>query len=207
MDDKYYIYIHKNKINKKIYVGQTKSIKDRWKPTAYEKCSKFYNAIQKYGWENFEHIILKNNLTLDEANYWETYYIKYFNTVNNGYNLNYGGNNKGEISESTREKLSKKSFQLWQDENYRKKQHESRLNSWTEERKKRMSEQMTGKNSIFAKKIYCETTNEFFDSMADAERKYGINHGGISACCQNKRKSAGKHPITGEKMVWRYIND
>ena len=56
------------------------------------------------------------------------------------------------------------------------------------------------------KKIICLTTNEIFDSIADANRKYpNIDRSGISACCKNKRKSSGKHPVTKEKMVWQYI--
>ena len=204
--NQYVIYIHKNKINGHIYVGQTKDIRARWKPSAYDNCIKFYNAIKKYGWDNFEHIILKENLTLEEANYWETYYIKKYDSVSNGYNLNYGGDNKSEISESTRKKLSDKSYELWADEAYQKKQHDARIKSWenNEERRKKIAEST---RKQFARKVYCETTGELFDALTDAERKYGIQHSSISLCCQGKRKSAGKHPETHEKMVWRYYNE
>ena len=204
--EKYCIYIHKNKINNKIYVGQTKNIKERWKPSAYDNCSKFYNAIQKYGWENFEHIILEEGLTLEEANLKETYYIRQYNSVEEGYNLNYGGNNKNIIAEETKQKLSEISLSLWNNQEYRQKQQEARLQSWqdNEDRKQKASKVM---RATFSKKIYCITTNEYFDAMRDAELKYGIHHSGISACCQGKRKSAGKHPETGEKMIWRYVND
>lgn len=60
-----------------------------------------YNAIKKYGWENIEHKILKTGLTLEEANYWERYYIQFFKTLdfNYGYNQNSGGDSgKGDIS-------------------------------------------------------------------------------------------------------------
>lgn len=62
------------------YIGQTNDIKTRWKPSAYKTCTKFYNAINKYGWNNFKHEILKDNLTIDEANEWEEYYIKAYNS-------------------------------------------------------------------------------------------------------------------------------
>ena len=66
----YTIYMHKNKINGKVYIGQTcqNPIK-RWdNGRGYETSSRFYNAILKYGWDNFDHIILYSNLSLEEAN-------------------------------------------------------------------------------------------------------------------------------------------
>mgnify|MGYP002658749408 CR=1 FL=1 len=58
----YCVYKHTNKINGKVYIGQSSNIKERWsrKGTCYKGCTYFYNAIQKYGWDNFEHIILKD---------------------------------------------------------------------------------------------------------------------------------------------------
>jgi len=51
----YTIYIHKNKINGKVYIGQTgQDPKKRWdNGNGYKTCSRFWNAIQKYGWDNF----------------------------------------------------------------------------------------------------------------------------------------------------------
>ena len=110
MEDKYVVYIHINKINNKVYVGQTKSIKNRWKLNGidYQKSLYFYNAIQKYGWDNFEHKILKENLSKDEADYWEDYYINYYSSLdhNKGYNIRHGGSH-GALSEETKQKLSK----------------------------------------------------------------------------------------------------
>ena len=59
------LYVHINKINGKKYFGITcLNLKRRWKKgNAYKKCSYFYNAIQKYGWDNFEHIQIIDHLT------------------------------------------------------------------------------------------------------------------------------------------------
>lgn len=56
-------------------------------------------------------------------------------------------------------------------------------------------------------KVICLTTNETFDSISEASRKYNICKTNISQCCGNRNntKSAGKHPKTGEKMIWRYV--
>jgi len=64
------------------------------------------------------------------------------------------------------------------------------------------------KNGVFGNiKIICLNTNEIFNSMKDALIKYNMNSNHISTCCKGKRKSAGKHPITGEKLVWMYYED
>ena len=92
------IYKHTSKTTGKIYIGQTNNIRDRWKPSAYKTCPKFYTAIQTYGWEDFEHVVLEDNLTLEEANERETYYIQLYDSINNGCA---GGYSKGEESGGT----------------------------------------------------------------------------------------------------------
>lgn len=100
MDRNHCVYAHINNFNGKIYVGQTKhgnNPNNRWhNGKNYTKKNKeknfhFGNAILKYGWENFSHVILINNLTKKEANEAEMYYIKYFDSITNGYNMTAGG--------------------------------------------------------------------------------------------------------------------
>ena len=90
------IYMHRNKINGKVYIGQTcQDVKKRWKNgKGYFKKTNthFGNAIKKYGWDNFEHIILVDGIeSLEVANALERYWIKQFNSVCNGYNVSSGG--------------------------------------------------------------------------------------------------------------------
>ena len=79
--------------NGKSYIGITQQDPfKRWKNgSGYYKQKKFYNAIKKYGWENFQHNILKENICEEAASYWEKYYIKEFNSYYNGYNATEGG--------------------------------------------------------------------------------------------------------------------
>ena len=81
-------------LNKK-YIGITrqKNILDRWKTngSGYKNQNKFYNAIQKYGWENFSHEILSENLTEEEACQKEKELIIEFDSITNGYNQQPGG--------------------------------------------------------------------------------------------------------------------
>jgi group I intron endonuclease len=76
------IYCHKNKINRKCYIGQTsRSIQDRvgTNPSkAYCNNTEFYGDIIKYGWENFETTILEVVEDDNDLNSRETYWINTF---------------------------------------------------------------------------------------------------------------------------------
>ena len=90
----------------KHYIGQTNDIvrrKSQHKKT--NGCPCFKVAVDKYGFENFKFEILEENLTIEEANIKEEYYINEYNSLApNGYNLHTGGLNHS-ISEITRERL------------------------------------------------------------------------------------------------------
>lgn len=105
-EDKIYcVYEHKNKVNGKRYIGQSMNVNNRWGRDGkqYKRCNHFYNAIQKYGWDCFEHNILVDKLTKKEADIVEKTLISAFETTNPvyGYNLASGGangsNQKGRI--------------------------------------------------------------------------------------------------------------
>lgn len=105
----YKLYIHINKINNKKYVGITcqKYVNSRWKNgLGYRKSPRFFNAILKYGWNNFNHLVLFDNLTKEEAETLEKYYIRILKTQNEryGYNMQEGGG-ISEVSKLTRNKL------------------------------------------------------------------------------------------------------
>ncbi|WP_291632079.1 NUMOD4 domain-containing protein [Clostridium sp.] len=55
------------------------------------------------------------------------------------------------------------------------------------------------------RQVLCITTGEIFYSIREAGRYYSISKSHISECCKGKLKSCGKHPITGEKLVWKYL--
>lgn len=111
-DRNYCVYIHTNKINGKKYVGQT----CQWPPekrwglngVGYKHNEYFYRSIQKYGWDNFEHQIIKTNLTKENANELEEILIKKLGALDRskGYNFRHGGNN-GKHSEETKKKLKR----------------------------------------------------------------------------------------------------
>lgn len=102
-DRRWCVYIHRNKINNKAYIGITsQNPKDRWGKDGYkyreDDHQVFYNAIKKYGWDNFEHIIWEDKLTEKEAKHCERLLIALFQTncrkyrtPELGYNMTNGG--------------------------------------------------------------------------------------------------------------------
>lgn len=108
----YCVYMHTNKVNGKKYIGQTiygNKPQKRWdNGNGYKGCTYFYKAIQKYGWDSFEHEVLASNLTSQEADNFESLLIKKFDTTNsdNGYNIEPGGTKNKTLSESTKKKIS-----------------------------------------------------------------------------------------------------
>lgn len=53
--------------------------------------------------------------------------------------------------------------------------------------------------------IKCIATDEIFNNMTLACRKYNLDPSSLTKCCRGKIKSTGKHPITGEKLTWKYL--
>lgn len=90
----YTVYIHISP-SCKYYVGITRQrVSKRWRNgNGYKKNKHFYNAIKKYGWDNFEHEIIADNLTMEEACKFEITLIKELNSNHNsyGYNNSNGG--------------------------------------------------------------------------------------------------------------------
>lgn len=110
--------MHKNKINGKIYIGKTNNIKNRWRKDGKGYCKKdskslFWNAICKYGWDNFEHIIIEDGLTSEEAIEKEIFYISKYDSTNRekGYNISKGGNGGKVYKEHPKGMLGKKQSQ------------------------------------------------------------------------------------------------
>lgn len=104
------VYAHINRVNEKVYVGQTWDLKRRWDRTAYKGCKLFNRALDKYGWDGFDHVILlQREIAQEELNAFECLWIAILNSNNPkfGYNMTAGGEGvRGlVVSEETREKM------------------------------------------------------------------------------------------------------
>lgn len=208
----YIVYCHTNKINDKKYIGITaQNPQKRWGSNGchYKKSPLFYNAIKKYGWDNFTHEILFVNLSRKEAVDKEKELINKFNSNdrNFGYNLTKGGDGlNGYIpSEETRRKMSiinsgknnyfyGKRF-YGEDNPYYGKTH-------SEQTRKLISQNhadVSGKNNPRAKSVYCIELGLLFDTITEASNKLNVNSQCIGNCCNNKQKTAGGYH-------WRYAS-
>ena len=216
-DRHYTIYCHRNIINNKAYIGQTGAIPytRRWQGhgvsgSPYKNCPHFERAIIKYGWKNFEHFVLLDNLTLEEANHYETLFIFLFNTLdpNYGYNVAKGGENHTH-SEETKKKISEhhadfsgENHPMWGkhlSEETKEKIRQARLGTThTEETKKKLSEATKGNNNPRAKFVLCIETGQIFSTAKEAAKWAGVNNSCLCKACNGRIKTSGGYH-------WEYI--
>lgn len=210
----YTVYQHKNKINNKVYIGITSQIPERrWGSNGcnYKSSPHFYSAIQKYGWDNFEHNILFTNLTKEEACLKEQELIQKFNAMNReyGYNSTSGGE-VFSMNKETKEKIShalmgnknglghacseekKKKISNAQKGRKFTDEHKQKLSiaaqnrhvPCSEEKKKKLSQNYPNK-----RKVYCEELNTVYESVQECSRQLGIPATNISKLCNGRGKT------------------
>lgn len=69
----------------------------------------------------------------------------------------------------------------------------------------KLSKRFSGEKNPRALKVYCPQLHETFECIKNASEKYGVNRGSITSCIKGRLKSAGKHPVTGEKLTWELL--
>lgn len=152
------IYKITNIINGKVYIGQSINIKARWKDHVHtlnrntSHSTLLQRAWNKYKAENFTFEILElcAEDMLDEV---ETKYITLYDSCNNGYNIESGGNFNKCLSEETKQKLRESHLGMFPSDDTKKKMSESKIGknnnmygrSHSEESKRKMSESKKGK--------------------------------------------------------------
>lgn len=104
------IYLIKNLINNKVYIGQTiRGIEQRWKEhvSGKKECQYFQYAIEKHKPENFDKQVICYANSLQELNILEEFWINFYNSRdrNVGYNIAKGGFNT-QHSDETKKKIS-----------------------------------------------------------------------------------------------------
>ena len=222
-NDVYHVYAHINKINGKIYVGQTcQNPKERWdNGRGYKGCTYFYNAIQKYGWNSFEHEIIASNLTKEEADNFEKLLIDKLNLLDQeyGYNLREGGSH-GHISEDTKQKMrdsqsgekhhmygkhlpeeTKKKIskaKSGEKNHFYGKQH-------SDESKQKISEANSGYNNRQSKAVYQydlqENLIKEWESMTSVADAYNVGRTTVMRYCRSGKLFLDKFILKLEKVV------
>lgn len=230
------IYLIKNKINNKIYIGQTiHSFSERYKNGNLLNTHNIHlkRAVLKFGHENFYvDEVFDIAYSKEDLDKLEDMYIKIYKSYNRkyGYNLRLGGS-RGKHSEESKQKNRKAHLGRKLPKEFCKaisirtkgernpfygKHHteKSRMKISEAHKKENLSKETLDKmrrnnlkgNNPFAKKIYCITTNEVFSYINEAALKYNIDSSSISKVCKGKLNWRGKSN-NGEKLIWCYYDE
>ena len=212
------IYKIENKINGKVYIGQSNNIEKRWSEhisalnNDRHANSYLQRAWKKYGRENFEFSILETMDNTDMLNKREIYWIDYYGSHIrvNGYNLTAGGDGNRQITDDEVNELYNmyntgdyiiadlvKHFGFFRKTITKYLRHGASLGLCNYD-----SEEARLK--AFVIKVICLTTMEVFDSVDMAEKRYNIN--GITSCCKKKKSYCGKNE-DGEFLLWMYYDE
>ena len=144
------IYIIISLVNRKVYIGQSTNIKLRWlghkedlrknrHPNRY-----LQNAWNKYGEKNFIFSVLEECLE-DKLTEREQYWINFYGGINSSHTYNFReASSKGRMSQETLKLMSENTKKLRQDPDWVARNSKAIKDSWTLERRKRMSEIKTG---------------------------------------------------------------
>lgn len=213
----YCIYKH-TAPNDKVYIGITnQNPLRRWNSgRGYQNQKLFYRAILKYGWDNFKHEILLDDLTKEEAYTKEIELIAHYksNQKEYGYNVSSGGQGSNNVSPSTETRMkisiALKGKNTWQkgrkaSEETRQKMSMARLGHFGWSKGKHLTKEHREKVAkSLSKKVYqFSLQGEFikeWESGILVERTLKISSGHISRNCRGQRKTAGG-------FIWRYAND
>lgn len=176
---KFKVYCHTNQIDGKKYVGITKQKLNRRfrNGDGYKDSLYFYNAIKKYGWDNFKTEILFDNLSEKDAKDMEIKLIDELKSKSpNGYNLTDGGDGVFGYDKP----------------------------KWL---RKQISERTCGENNpMYGVHINKKPINQYtldgelvakWDSMVEASNATGICSKSISDCCVGNR-------MVSNGFVWAY---
>ena len=144
-----------------MYIGQAEDVQKRWaqKESAYRKCKFIYRELCKYGWDSFEHIVLEDNISNEDLNDREIYWINKYHTCvydkeyKAGFNLTFGGEGVRGPKPSMQGKIPK-NISMLTEMKYKP------VKCWT--------------NGIWKNKKYF--AGQTWDSVESCARYFGVSH-------------------------------
>ena len=180
------IYKITNLVNNKVYIGQTRQkLKRRFKQhinkaNANIYHNKFHNAIRKYGKDNFSIEQIDEGNSQEELSQKEIYWIKHYNSMNEGYNSTSGGEESKAYTEEVKKHIS-----------------EGLKNST---KFKEFNERRT------ISKYHCFELNETLTYKEFCEKypEYNFADTGIIACCEKKYTTSANMHWCYEKDIDTY---
>lgn len=222
--DNYTVYCHENLTNRKRYFGITcQPLHQRWRNgNGYRNNDFFYRAIQKYGWNGFEHLVIQDGLSKKEAESLEIKLINDYDTTNpsKGYNIEKGGSGANRITDETRNKIRHALKGHICSEETRLKISIANTGKRNPNKGKRMTAELVEKNRIShlgqipwnkgrpwseserakcnGKAVVCVETGTIFSTAHNAGRALKIDFSSINKCCRGRAKTAGGYH-------WKYL--
>ena len=196
----YSVYMHKNQVNNKVYIGVTKQNPEKrfQKGIGYKYSNKaFWEDIEKYGWDKFSHIILETGLSKETVSDREEYYIRLYNSTDSqfGYNVIGGGFKvkRPDVSEMMKKRTGKSNPNFGKPAP--KKTREALVNH-------AKNGQFGINNPMAVAVLQLSKSGDFiarYDSIADAEKVLNISRKSshICHCCKGQRKSSNG-------FIWKY---
>lgn len=222
----YTVYMHILPNNKR-YIGITKqTLEERFKNSlGYETQKLFWRAIQKYGWDNIQHIIIAEGLSHDDACDLEVKYIAKYKTNNPkyGYNRTSGGDGTCDFSHKNphdaewKRKVSLANTGKKRTEEAKQKMREAKLGKhWSDERRKQYSENQKQRGFKPSENCHIASSEkrrielEVYDgenligiyrTMSDAAKAIKMSTSYISICLSGKIKNSKYTFIRRDKDV------
>ena len=210
----YTVYKHTSPSGK-VYIGITsRDVKERWGyGQGYRNNDHFWRAIQKYGWKNFEHKVLYENLTKAEACEKEKELIAFYKSTNSecGYNHSIGGesgSNGIKHSPETIEKIRKSNTGQKRSIETRERVRKAKTGvKYSEEASRKKSIALMGREitpearekigRANGKAVVCIETGEVFYSAVQASTHLGLSKCAVWNAIQNGQTCNGLH--------WKYL--
>ena len=199
------IYGYTNLGSGKMYIGQTLHPKRRWNVHRYGKYKSGWHKDYQNNPDKYEYSVIEYDVPEDKLDEREIFWISFFDSYHNGYNLTEGGNaTRGyRHSDEWRQKMSGKNHPFYG-------RHHS------EESKQKMSVKKKGENNPFYGRHHSEETlikfrgenNPFYGRHHSEETKQKISIKNSNPSLETRKKMSEHHadvsgknnPMYGKKL-------
>lgn len=208
------IYKIINDFNNRVYIGKTlKTTEVRKKEHLHQlnDGSAIHNSILKHGVEHFTWVCIEKNIyDKNELAQREKYWISYYDSYNNGYNMTKGGEGGNGTHAKNLDKWRKEhpeesqklinNLLLWREQHIEEVKKANLKGAET--RRKKYGNNITQKaNNTNRKKVQCIETQKIYNSVIDAAKDMnGANGSHIGQVCNGKRKTAFKYH-------WKWVDE
>ncbi len=192
------IYLLQNKITKDVYIGQTHNFKNRMCKYRSLNCRgqpKLYNAIAKYGFDNFEIYVLQNCNNQSELHEYEKYYIKLYKSNIYGYNCSEGGENTTKGHKYSRPNFTNEHRKNMSLAHLGKASRPSGFNL-TQDHKEKLKQS----NQYRSTQVRCISTGQIFQSISECARQLNIDKAQLQRHLNNK-----PHHNTIKGLIFKFV--